>query len=158
MLCAASAGLGYHKGYSSADDKHTLANNAAKIKEQEQVIGVQEAFREEEGRRSTIVEEVENAQGKKSAERNTDIVADDAVAKRLFEQLEKTRISYRSSLATCDARIAQQRETGRNTIDLLTELYQEADREAATLAAELERARNAGLACEAVYDGIRNKK
>lgn len=57
--------------------------------------------------------------------------------------------------ATCGAIAAEQRQAGASAGLVLGGLLEEADRVAGVLATALERSRIAGLACEAVVDGIR---
>uniref|UniRef100_UPI002B24C74C DUF2514 family protein n=1 Tax=Pseudomonas putida TaxID=303 RepID=UPI002B24C74C len=57
--------------------------------------------------------------------------------------------------ATCDTIAAQQRQAGTSAVVVLGGLLEESDRMAGDLAKALERSRIAGLACEAVIDGIR---
>ena len=57
--------------------------------------------------------------------------------------------------ATCGAIAAQQRPAGTSTIVVLGGLLEDADRMAGDLATALERSRIAGLACEAVVDGMK---
>ena len=57
--------------------------------------------------------------------------------------------------ATCGAIASQQRQAGASAVAVLGGLLEEADRMAGDLATALERSRIAGLACEAVVDGIR---
>nr|WP_189673388.1 MULTISPECIES: DUF2514 family protein [unclassified Pseudomonas] len=57
--------------------------------------------------------------------------------------------------ATCGAIAAQQRQAGTSAVVVLGGLLEEADRMAGVFASALERSRIAGLACEAVVDGVR---
>ncbi len=57
--------------------------------------------------------------------------------------------------ATCGAIAAEQRQAGASAGLVLGGLLEEADRVAGVLATALERSRIAGLACEAVVDGMR---
>jgi len=57
--------------------------------------------------------------------------------------------------ATCSAIAAQQRKAGTSAVVVLGGLLEESDRMAGSCAAALERSRIAGLACEAVVDGVR---
>ena len=57
--------------------------------------------------------------------------------------------------ATCGAIAAQQRQAGAPAVVVLGGLLEESDRMAGDLAKALERSRIAGLACEAVVDGLR---
>ena len=57
--------------------------------------------------------------------------------------------------ATCSTIAAQQRQAGTSAVVVLGGLLEEADRMAGDLSTALERSRIAGLACEAVVDGIR---
>lgn len=59
--------------------------------------------------------------------------------------------------ATCDTIATQQRQAGATAVVVLGGLLEDADRMAGSCAAALERSRIAGLACEAVVDGIRRK-
>lgn len=59
--------------------------------------------------------------------------------------------------ATCDTIATQQRQAGASAVVVLGGLLEDADRMAGSCAAALERSRIAGLACEAVVDGIRRK-
>ena len=60
--------------------------------------------------------------------------------------------------ATCGAVASQQRQAGASAVVVLGGLLEEADRMAGSCAAALERSRIAGMACEAVVDGIKNGK
>ncbi|WP_236192571.1 DUF2514 family protein [Pseudomonas urethralis] len=59
--------------------------------------------------------------------------------------------------ATCGAIATQQRQAGTSAVVVLGGLLEEADRMAGDLATALERSRIAGLACEAVVDGMRSR-
>lgn len=56
--------------------------------------------------------------------------------------------------ATCDTIAAQQRQAGTSAVVVLGGLLEESDRMAGSCAAALERSRIAGLACEAIYNGL----
>ncbi|WKL69444.1 DUF2514 family protein [Pseudomonas qingdaonensis] len=56
--------------------------------------------------------------------------------------------------ATCDTIATQQRQAGASAVVVLGGLLEDADRMAGSCSAALERSRIAGLACEAVVDGI----
>ena len=70
------------------------------------------------------------------------------------EQMEISRLRAGHS-ATCNAIATQQRQTGASAVVVLGGLLEDADRMAGSCAAALERSRIAGLACEAVVDGMR---
>ena len=70
----------------------------------------------------------------------------------LYDEIARLRAGRR---ATCDTIAAQQRQAGTSAVVVLGGLLEDADRMAGDLAAALERSRIAGLACEAVVDGIR---
>lgn len=59
--------------------------------------------------------------------------------------------------ATCGAIAAQQRQAGTSAVVVLGGLLEEADRMAGNFATALERSRIAGLACEAVVDGMKGE-
>ena len=60
--------------------------------------------------------------------------------------------------ATCNAIAAQHRKAGASAVVVLGGLLEESDRMAGSLAAALERSRIAGLACEAVVDGMKSTR
>ncbi|MNC71618.1 hypothetical protein D3C75_1225630 [compost metagenome] len=78
--------------------------------------------------------------------------AAESAAGGLRREIDRLLASHR---ATCDTIAAQQRQAGTSAVVVLGGLLEEADRMAGDLAAALERSRIAGLACEAVIDGIR---
>lgn len=59
--------------------------------------------------------------------------------------------------ATCDTIATQQRQAGTSAVVVLGGLLEEADRMAGDFATALERSRIAGLACEAVVDGMKGE-
>ena len=60
--------------------------------------------------------------------------------------------------ATCDTIAAQQRQAGASAVVVLGGLFEDADRMAGSCAAALERSRIAGLACEAVIQGVSSSR
>lgn len=60
--------------------------------------------------------------------------------------------------ATCGAIATQQRQAGTSAVVVLGGLLEEADRMAGDLSTALERSRIAGLACEAVVDGMKSSR
>lgn len=103
---------------------------------------------EEQKRRLTAIDKV-SADGEQSiqAVRVADSGAEYS-AGRLRQQLDAIRSNARRELSSA----ATKRETDRQTIDMLTGLYQRADERARTLAAAYEEARARGLSCQAAYE------
>ena len=88
-------------------------------------------------------QQLELAQGRAAAA--------ESAASRLHGEIKRLRDGHR---ATCDTIATQQRKTGTSAVVVLGGLLEESDRMAGNCAAALERSRIAGLACEAVIDGI----
>lgn len=81
--------------------------------------------------------------------------AAESAAGGLRGEIARLRDGHR---ATCGAIAAQQRQAGTSAVVVLGGLLEESDRMAGDLAAALERSRIAGLACEAVVDGMKNTR
>ncbi|PLU86361.1 DUF2514 domain-containing protein [Pseudomonas plecoglossicida] len=79
----------------------------------------------------------------------------ESAADGLRGEIARLRNGHR---ATCDTIAAQQRQAGTSAVVVLGGLLEEADRMAGSCAAALERSRIAGLACEAVVDGMRSSR
>lgn len=108
--------------------------------------------RNEEQRRQAVADEAD----RKADEKYTDLEGRAADAEfravGLRGEIARLRAGHR---ATCDTIAAQQRQAGTSAVVVLGGLLEEADRMAGDLSTALERSRIAGLACEAVIDGIR---
>ncbi len=113
-----------------------------------------QARTEEQRRQQVADEEGENARKKLEAVTSRAAAAESA-AGGLRGEIARLRAG-RS--ATCSAIAAQQRPAGASAVMVLGGLLEDADRMAGSLAAALERSRVAGLACEAVADGIRSSR
>lgn len=108
--------------------------------------------RTEEQRRQTVADE-EGESARKKLELAQGRAADaESAADGLRGEIKRLRDGRR---ATCDTIASQQRQTGASAVVVLGELLEDADRMAGSCAAALERSRIAGLACEAVVDGVR---
>ncbi|WP_332774159.1 DUF2514 family protein [Pseudomonas sp. ESBL1] len=107
--------------------------------------------RTEEQRRQAVADkegesarqQLELAQGRAAAA--------ESAAGGLRGEIARLRDGHR---ATCGAIAAQQRQAGTSAVVVFGGLLEESDRMAGDLAAALERSRIAGLACEAVIDGM----
>ncbi|QJQ21379.1 DUF2514 family protein [Pseudomonas sp. SK] len=107
--------------------------------------------RTEEQRRQAVADkegesarqQLELAQGRAAAA--------ESAAGGLRGEIARLRDGHRD---TCGAIAAQQRQAGTSAVVVLGGLLEESDRMAGDLAAALERSRIAGLACEAVIDGM----
>lgn len=154
-LALVSGGLGYLAGESDAEAVCVAQRAQDRVIDQAQVIEKQTEYRQEEGRRDAVVESVSRETTAAAADTASSAGVSAEHAERLYDQLEASKRQYRSSVATCDARLAQQREAAAAQYELLADLYRESDRAAGARAAEAESYRTAGLACEAIYDGVR---
>ena len=108
---------------------------------------------EEQRRQAAADEEGESARKELELAKGR---ADDAesAADGLRGEIARLRNGHR---ATCDTIAAQQRQAGTSAVVVLGGLLEESDRMAGDLATALERSRIAGLACEAVMDGIKSR-
>lgn len=110
--------------------------------------------RAEEQRRQKVADE-EGEHARKNLEEVTiRTAAAESAAGGLRGEIARLRAG-RS--ATCDTIATQQRQAGTSAVVVLGGLLEDADRMAGSCSAALERSRIAGLACEAVVDGIRRK-
>ncbi|MFK3815070.1 DUF2514 family protein [Pseudomonas sp. NPDC089407] len=110
-----------------------------------------QARTEERRRQAEADEEGENARQKLELAQDRAAAAESA-ASGLHGEIKRLRDGHR---ATCDTIAAQQRKTGTSAVVVLGGLLEDADRMAGSCAAALERSRIAGLACEAVVEGMK---
>lgn len=111
--------------------------------------------RTEEQRRQTVADEEGESARKKLEMANGRATAAESAASGLRGEINRLRHGQR---ATCDAISTQQRKAGATAVMVLGGLLEESDRMAGDLAKAVERSRIAGLACEAVVDGIGSKR
>ena len=111
----------------------------------------QERAREEEQRRIAAVENIRNETDQEIARVRADERA--AADRRVRHAAEEFAARNRCSAGSTGAAGAGQ--TGTDPLDLLAQLFSRADDRAGELAAIADRARVAGLACEAAYDMLR---
>lgn len=108
--------------------------------------------RTEEQRRQAVADE-EGESARKKLELAQGRAADaESAADGLRGEIARLRNGHR---ATCDTIAAQQRQAGTSAAGVLGGLLEDADRMAGVFATALERSRIAGMACEAIIDGIR---
>lgn len=108
--------------------------------------------RAEERRMQAVANEEESNARKKLELAASRAAAAESAAGGLRGEISRMRAGHS---ATCDAIAAQQREAGASAVVVLGGLLEDADRMAGSCSAALERSRIAGLACEAVVDGMR---
>ncbi|MDI9777448.1 DUF2514 family protein [Pseudomonas putida] len=110
--------------------------------------------RTEEQRRQAVADEAD----RKADEKYTDLEgrANDAESRAVGLRGEIARLRA-GHQATCDTIATQQRQARTSAVVVLGGLLEESDRMAGDLATALERSRIAGLACEAVMDGIKSR-
>ncbi|AHC81968.1 hypothetical protein X969_08305 [Pseudomonas monteilii SB3078] len=130
-----------------------LADYRLQVAERDRRAAAQ-ARAEEQRRQSVADEEGESARKKLELAKGRAATAESA-ADGLRGEIARLLEGHR---ATCDTIAAQQRQAGTSAVVVLGRLLEEADRMAGDLATALERSRIAGLACEAVNDGVRDKR
>lgn len=108
--------------------------------------------RTEEQRRQAVADEADRKADERYANLEGRAVAAESRSVGLRGEIERLRAGNR---ATCDTIAAQQRQAGTSATGVLGGLLEDADRMAGVFAKALERSRIAGLACEAVVDGLR---
>lgn len=127
-----------------------LADYRLEVSERDRRAAAQ-ARTEEQRRQAVADEEGESARQQLELAHGRAAAAESA-AGGLRGEISRLRAGHR---ATCDTIAAQQRQAGTSAVVVLGGLLEEADRMAGDLSTALERSRIAGLACEAVIDGIR---
>ncbi|POF93243.1 DUF2514 family protein [Pseudomonas putida] len=127
-----------------------LADYRLEVAERDRRAAAQ-ARTEEQRRQAVADEEGESARQKLELAQGRADTAESA-ADGLRGEIARLRAGR---AATCDTIAAQQREAGASAVVVLGGLLEESDRMAGDLASALERSRIAGLACEAVVDGMR---
>ncbi|HDS1695717.1 MULTISPECIES: DUF2514 family protein [unclassified Pseudomonas] len=127
-----------------------LANYRLQVAERDRRAAAQ--TRTEEQRRQAVADkEGENARQQLELAQGRAAAAESA-AGGLRGEIARLRAGR---TATCGAIATQQRKAGTPAVVVLGGLLEESDRMAGDLSTALERSRIAGLACEAVVDGIR---
>ncbi|MDD2108947.1 DUF2514 family protein [Pseudomonas asiatica] len=138
-------------GASSA--KTELADYRLEVSERDRRAAAQ-ARTEEQRRQAVADEEGESARQQLELAQGRAAAAESA-AGGLRGEIARLRAGRR---ATCDTIVAQQRQAGTAAVVVLGGLLEDADRMAGSCAAALERSRIAGLACEAVVDGMKSTR
>ncbi|MHC5125584.1 DUF2514 family protein [Pseudomonas inefficax] len=130
-----------------------LAGYRLQVAERDRRAAAQ-ARTEEQRRQAAADEEGESARKKLELAKGRAAAAESA-ADGLRGEIARLRDGHR---ATCDTIATQQRQAGTSAVVVLGGLLEEADRMAGSCATALERSRIAGLACEAVINGVRYKR
>lgn len=134
----------------SARTDKALADYRLEVSERDRRAVAQ--ARTEEQRRQAVADEA----GRKADEKYTDLEGRAAAAESRADGLRGEIARLRAGRsATCNTIATQQRQARTSAVVVLGGLLEESDRMAGSCAAALERSRIAGLACEAVVDGIR---
>lgn len=134
----------------TAKSDKALADYRLEVSERDRRAAAQ-ARTEEQRRQAMADEEGESARQQLEVAQGRAAAAESA-AGGLRGEIARLRAGR---TATCGAIAAQQRPAGTSTIVVLGGLLEDADRMAGDLATALERSRIAGLACEAVVDGMK---
>ena len=127
-----------------------LADYRLEVAERDRRAAAQ-ARTEEQRRQAVADKEGESARQQLELAQGRAAAAESA-AGGLRGEIARLRDGHR---ATCGAIAAQQRQAGSSAAGVLGGLLEDADRMAGVFAKALERSRIAGLACEAVADGLR---
>lgn len=130
-------------------DKQALELATAKAKAIELV-------REEEQRRQAAIDGVRQHAEQQIARAEADAAAADAAADSLREQAK--RLAARASQCTSHPTATQSGKATAQPSVVLADVLGRADERAGQLAAAYDRARAAGLTCEAAYDALRNER
>jgi hypothetical protein len=134
----------------ATDARKELSDYRLEVSERDRRATAQ-ARNEEQRRQAVADEEGESARQELELAKGRAAAAESA-ANGLRGEIARLRAGQR---ATCDTIVAQQRQAGTSAVVVLGGLLEESDRMAGDLATALERSRIAGLACEAVVDGLR---
>lgn len=160
LLVAGSLWLAHHAGYSSGYDKADTAWNDKWTKRDLADLQAKQEFTEQQRRielqRQGAIDDIQ-AQAEKdiaTAQRNAAIAA--AESKRLQDGIADAITRLQADSSNPSATIGS--KTRASTSSLLTVLFREIDTAAGEYAAEADRARGAGLRCEAAYDAVRAAK
>ncbi|MCL8307668.1 DUF2514 family protein [Pseudomonas putida] len=127
-----------------------LADYRLQVSERDRRVAAQ--ARTEEQRRQSVADEADRKADERYANLEGRAIAAESRSIGLRGEINRLRAGHR---ATCDTIAAQQRQAGTSAAGVLGGLLEDADRMAGVFAKALERSRIAGLACEAVADGIR---
>ena len=115
-----------------------------------------ELVREEEQRRQAAIDGVRQHAEQQIARAEADAAAADAAADSLREQAK--RLAARASQCTSHPTATQSGKATAQPSVVLADVLGRADERAGQLAAAYDRARAAGLTCEAAYDALRNER
>lgn len=130
----------------------TLADYRLEVSERDRRAAAQ--ARTEEQRRQAVADEADRKADEKYTDLEGRAVAAESRADGMRGEIARLRAGHR---ATCDTITTQQRQAGASAVVVLGGLLEESDRMAGDLAKALERSRIAGLACEAVMDGMKSQ-
>lgn len=136
----------------TASARSDLSDYRLQVAERDRRATVQ--ARTEEQRRQAVADEADRKADEKYTDLEGRAVAAESRADGMRGEIARLRAG-RS--ATCDTITTQQRQAGASAVVVLGGLLEESDRMAGDLAKALERSRIAGLACEAVMDGMKSQ-
>ncbi|MPT02434.1 MAG: DUF2514 family protein [Pseudomonas sp.] len=137
----------------TASARAELSDYRLEVSERDRRAAAQ-ARTEEQRRQSVADEEGESARKELELAQGRATAAESA-AGGLRGEIDRLRAGR---AATCGAIATQQRKAGTSAVVVLGGLLEESDRMAGSCAAALERSRIAGLACEAVVDGMKSSR
>lgn len=112
--------------------------------------------REEEQRRQSAIDKVRQDAEQQIARAEADAAVADAAADSLREQAK--RLAARAGQCTSHPTATQSGKATAQPSVVLADVLGRADERAGQLAAAYDRARAAGLTCEAAYDALRNER
>lgn len=150
------AGYGYQRGYSRADGQWQSKWQARDLADMQAAKTFTEQQRRIELQRQGDIDAIQEQaqQDIATAQHHAAVAA--AESDRLQRGIEQAIAQLRAGGS--DTSPTTSSKTRASTSSLLTVLFREIDTAAGEYAAEADRARGAGLRCEAAYDAVRGKK
>ena len=157
LLVAGSLWLAHHAGYSSGYDKADTAWSDKWNKRDLADSKARKEFTEQQRRielqRQGAIDAIQEQAQKDIAKAQRNAAAAAAESDRLQHGIEQAIAQLRASGGNTSTTISS--TTRASTSSLLAVLFREIDTAAGIYAAEADRARAAGLACERAYDAVR---
>lgn len=160
LLVAGSLWLAHHTGYSSGYDKADTSWNDKWNKRDLADLQAKQEFTEQQRRielqRQGAIDAIQEQAQEDIAKAQRNAAAAAAESDRLQHGIEQAIAQLRASGGNSSASISS--TTRASTSSLLAVLFREIDTAAGIYAAEADRARGAGLRCEAAYEAVRATK
>jgi len=158
-LLSGALWLSHHQGYSSGHDEADTAWKTKWIERDKADAADRLAFTQEQRRlelqRQASIEQIQREADEENRKANTARLAAQRAADRLQVGIINA-IAQLQQRGGSDTGTSGSGTPGRNTADLLANLYREIDAAAGDYAAEADRRGRVAMTCEKAYDAIRN--